>query len=386
MLPGGRPAPRRYGHEVRRFPILIAVTVALALLIAPSAHAADPLKGKGIIVDAAAPAPPEVWAKTWIIADAATGNVLAAKRAHKQRPPASTIKMLTALTVLPQLPGDSTYVARKKAINMYGSRVGLVKGKSYTIDELMNAMMLPSANDAAVALAQANGGVKRTVEQMNEVAAQLNATNTVAKNPSGLDAPGMVSTAFDLAVIARAGLAQPRFSEYAKRVKAQFPIKGKKKSKTIYTTNRLLLRNVKGAIGVKTGYTSNAGRTFVGAAERGGRTLIVSLMGVNERSDVAAQKLLDWGFENVDRITPVGSLTAPTEPLKTDSEPMLEGGGDIVQSTVDISTVTEDVVAADAPTSSLPIGWMLLAAVLLLFTGIAMLRRRAVRRARHAAR
>jgi D-alanyl-D-alanine carboxypeptidase (penicillin-binding protein 5/6) len=294
--------------------------------------------------------------------------------------------MLTALTVLPQLPGDSTYVARKKAINMYGSRVGLVKGKSYTIDELMNAMMLPSANDAAVALAQANGGVKRTVAQMNEVAAQLNATNTVAKNPSGLDSPGMVSTAFDLAVIARAGLSQPRFSEYAKRVKAPFPIKGKNKSKTIYTTNRLLLRNVKGAIGVKTGYTSNAGRTFVGAAERGGRTLIVSLMGVNERSDVAAQKLLDWGFENVDRITPVGTLAAPQDPLKTDSEPMLEGGGEIIQSTVGIPLAAVDEVVVTTPASSLPIGWILLAAVLLMFTVLAMLRRRAVRRARHVAR
>jgi serine-type D-Ala-D-Ala carboxypeptidase (penicillin-binding protein 5/6) len=373
--------------RVRRFPAVMAIAIAFVMLVAPTANAADPLRGKGIIVDATAPALPEVWAKTWIIADAATGNVLAAKRAHKPRPPASTIKMLTALTVLPKLPADSTYVARKKAVNMYGSRVGLVNGKTYTIDDLMNAMMLPSANDAAVALAQANGGIKRTVAQMNEVAAQLNATNTVAKNPSGLDAPGMVSTAFDLAVIARAGLAQPRFSEYAKRVKAQFPIKGKNKSKTIYTTNRLLLGNVKGAIGVKTGFTSKAGRTFVGAAERDGRTLIVALMGINERSDVAAQKLLDWGFANANAITPVGNLAEPVDPIKTDSEPMLEGGGEIVLSTTDIANLpVESVVVSDAPASPLPIGWIMVALVLLGFAMIALLRRRAVGRARHVAR
>ena len=371
---------------MRRFPLLLITAVIVTGFLAPTAHAADPLKGKGVVVDAAAPALPSVWAKTWLIADAQTGEVLAAKRAHKKRAPASTIKMLTALTVLPQLPLESTYVARKKAVNMYGSRVGLIKGKSYTINNLMNAMMLPSANDAAVALAQANGGVKRTVQQMNEVAAQLNATNTVAKNPSGLDAPGMVSTAYDLAVLARAGLNQPVFSDYVKRTRAEFPIKGKKKTKTIYTTNRLLLGNYKGAMGVKTGFTSNAGRTFVGSAQRNGRTLIVAMMGINERSDVAAAKLLDWGFANVGRIAPVGVLATAQSPLPPDDQPIAEGGGEIVVAEIPaILPPAAEVLPVATSTTEPPVGWILVAITVLVIGLLIMMRRRAVRRARHVA-
>lgn len=371
---------------MRRFPALVVIPIALLALVAPSAHASDPLRAKGIIVDGAAPALPQVWAKTWIIVDAATGNVLAAKRAHKKRAPASTIKMLTALTVLPKLPPESTYVARKKAVNMYGSRVGLVRGKTYSIKDLMNAMMLPSANDAAVALAQANGGVRRTVAQMNELAAQLNATNTVARNPSGLDSPGMVSTAYDLAIIARAGLDQPRFSDYVKRVRAEFPIKGKNKVKMIYTTNRLLLKNYRGAIGVKTGFTSNAGRTFVGAAERNGRTLIVAMMGVNEQSDIAAKKLLDWGFKNAGQVAPVGTLLNPRDQLTPDDQPIAEGGGEIARPTIELPTLEGESTVVEVPTTSLSIGWILLAVVLFLTGLLIVLRRRAVVRARHIAR
>jgi serine-type D-Ala-D-Ala carboxypeptidase (penicillin-binding protein 5/6) len=378
-----------YSPRMRRFPLLLIIALIVIGFLAPPAQAADPLKAKGVIVDAAASPVPNVWAKTWVIADAQTGEILAAKRAHKKRAPASTIKMLTALTVLPQLPLESTYVARKKAVNMYGSRVGLIKGKSYTINDLMNAMMLPSANDAAVALAQANGGVKRTVQQMNEVAAQLNATNTVAKNPSGLDAPGMVSTAYDLALIARAGLSQPVFSEYVQRTRAQFPTKGKKKTKTIYTTNRLLLGNYKGAMGVKTGFTSNAGRTFVGSAQRNGRTLIVSMMGINERTDVAAIKLLDWGFANVGRITPVGTLVDAVSPLPADDQPIAQGGGEVVDVeniALAPAPVEIEVIPAASSTNSPPIGWFVVALTVLFIGLLIMMRRRAVKRARHALR
>lgn len=372
---------------MRHFPIALAALVVTVGFVAPVAQAQDPLRGKGIVVDANAPTLPDVWAKTWIIADAQSGAILAAKRAHKKRAPASTIKMLTALTVLPKLPLDSTYVARKRAVKMYGSRVGLIAGRSYTVEALMNAMMLPSANDAAVALAQANGGVRRTVAEMNAVAAQLNARDTVAKNPSGLDSPGMVSTAYDLAVIARAGLQQPTFSAFAKRTKAQFPIKGKNKTRMIYTTNRLLLRNYPGAIGVKTGYTSNAGRTFVGAAERDGRTLIVALMGINERSEVAAQKLLDWGFRHGARVNPVGSLPAPTSALPPDDQPQPEGGGEEVVAATEIvaeSSVTAPAIveaSAEPPAPLLPLGGQIAIAAFVIAIVVLALRRLAHKRA-----
>lgn len=262
---------------------------------------------------------PRVKAATWILADAETGEVLAQKGSHVRRAPASTLKMLTALTVLPRTTPDTPYVASPRAAYIYGARVGLKPGKTYTMDELWYAVFLPSANDAAIAVAEANGGVRKTVRQMNDVAYELRALDTVAKNTNGLDSPGQLSSAYDLALMARAGLARPDFAKYASTVTAEFPdVKGKG-SHPIYTTNRLLLNGWRGAIGVKTGFTSQAGRTYVGAATRGGRTLIVAMMGVRESSEDAAKKLLKWGFRNADAVTPIGTLLEPGAPLPADA-------------------------------------------------------------------
>lgn len=196
------------------------------------------------------------------------------------------------------------------------------------MDQLWYAVFLPSANDAAIAVAEANGGVRRTVRQMNDVAYELRALDTVAKNTNGLDAPGQLSSAYDLALIARAGLARPDFAKYASTVRAEFPdVKGKG-SHPIYTTNRLLLHGWRGAIGVKTGFTSQAGRTYVGAATRGDRTLIVALMGIRESSEGAAKKLLKWGFQNGDAVTPIGTLLEPGAPLPVDPDPQAQSGAD----------------------------------------------------------
>ena len=253
---------------------------------------------------------PDIKARTWVLADATTGEVLAAKQAHKQRRPASTLKTLTALTLLPELDPDATWIGTAKAQNTYGSKVGIRKGREYTIDQLFYGLMLPSGNDAAIALSQANSSVKQTVEQMNQVARELQANNTTAKNPSGLDAKDQLSTAYDLALIARAALERDDFRRYATAKRAEFPNPRKKRKKpiTIYNQNDLVMDNYPGALGVKTGFTSKAGRTFIGAAERDGRTLIVTLMGIREPSDEAAKKLLNWGFKNGDRIVPVGLL------------------------------------------------------------------------------
>lgn len=269
---------------------------------------------------------PEVWAATWVLADADTGEILAHKGAHVPRAPASTLKMLTALTVLPQTSPGQTYVATRRAADIYGSKVGLRPGKTYTMRQLWNAVFLPSANDAAIAVAEVNGGVRRTVRQMNAVAAALGATSTVAKNTNGLDAPGQVSSAYDLALIARAGLKRPDFAGYAARTRARFPDVQGPGSHRIYTTNRMLLSGWPGAIGVKTGFTSEAGRTFVGAATRDGRSLIVSLMGIKETTEGAATKLLSWGFRNADRVTPVGVLV---EPEGADAAVRAATGGDL---------------------------------------------------------
>lgn len=337
---------------------------------------------------------PDVWAETWIIADATTGEVLAQKSSHVQRPPASTLKMLTAVTVMPRTSPDDVYRATPRAAGIYGARVGLRPGKAYTMDELWYAVFLPSANDAAVAVAQANGGVKKTVRQMNDVADELGALDTVAKNTSGLDAPGQLSSAYDLAVIARAGMARDDFSRYAGTVRAQFPDTKGKGAHTIYTTNRLMMHGFKGMIGVKTGFTTRAGRTYVGAARRGETTLLVALMGIHESSEEAAKKLLRWGFANHDAVTPIGALVDPGEVTAPVAGTM---DTPTATSTDDgtVPTASEETRASGgglqasgsttAPTSNAALwGAVALAAAALGASLVAVLRRRRSPRGRHA--
>jgi serine-type D-Ala-D-Ala carboxypeptidase (penicillin-binding protein 5/6) len=305
-------------------------TSAEPSVVEPTLPAVDVTGGgrlgeSGPVVDLTAGAAqlPKVKARTWVLADATTGEVLASKKAHKLRRPASTIKTLTALTLLPELDPQATWIGTAKAQNTYGSKVGIRKGREYTVDQLFYGLMLPSGNDAAIALAQANSSVKKTVEQMNDVAEGLQAYNTTAVNTSGLDAPDQFSTAYDLTLIARAALEREDFRRYATSKSAEFPNPRKKRKKpiTIYNQNDLVMDDYRGAVGVKTGFTSKAGRTFIGAAERDGRTLIVALMGIREPSDEAARKLLNWGFKNRDRIIPIGELVEPLaeQPMSTTS-------------------------------------------------------------------
>ncbi len=166
-----------------------------------------------------------------------------------------------------------------------------------------------------MALAQGAGSLKSTLNQMNQVADSIGAFDTVAKNPSGLDSPGQVSSAYDLATIGRSALDLPYLREVVGSKKYKFP--NKKKSKTVYTQNRMLLGNFAGTIGLKTGYTTNAGRTFIGVAKRKGTTYIVSLMGIQGASADAAEKLLSWAFANGDTVTPVGVLGQNTLPVQS---------------------------------------------------------------------
>ena len=325
------------------------------------------LAGKGPVADltGGAKALPTVKARTWVLADATTGEVLASKNAHKLRRPASTIKTLTALTVLPNLDPAATWVGTSRAANTYGSKVGIRAGREYTVDQLLYGLMLPSGNDAAIALAQANSSVSKTVKDMNDVAEELQAYNTTAKNPSGLDAKGQFSTAYDLTLIARAALERDDFRKYAGTKKAEFPNpkKGKKKRKkpiTIYNQNDLLMDGYRGAIGVKTGYTSQAGRTFIGAAERDGTTLIVSLMGIQEPSKDAARKLLNWGFKNRERIVPVGELVDPIDETVTSSEQAVDVQAEPAALAEPVAAASTDVSAAtsEPSLSSLsPLAW-----------------------------
>ncbi|MGW5785791.1 D-alanyl-D-alanine carboxypeptidase family protein [Streptomyces sp. NPDC003757] len=266
-----------------------------------------------------APRVPEVSALSWVVADAGTGDVLAANDAHRRLPPASTLKTLFALTVLPALPGGLHHTVSTEDLSGIGpgsSLVGVVEGQTYRLSDLWNGVFLNSGNDAVHVLASLTGGWSATAARMQAVARALGARDTHVSSPDGYDAPGQVSSAYDLAVFGRAGLRRPDFARYCATVDALFP--GRDGSAYgIMNTNRLLtgadgVAPYPGMIGVKNGYTSNAGNTLVAAARRDGRTLVVTVMNPQDGGSHAvyeeARALLDWGFEADGEVEPVGSL------------------------------------------------------------------------------
>lgn len=363
------PARRRLRR--RLFPRLPAavlcglVASSAVALPATAADDTDPLRAPGVVVHGVA-APPTVLAKAWIVADAETGDVLAAKHAHLRLPPASTLKTLTAITLLPRLDLDEQYRVQWADAHVVGSAVGLVPGSRYTVDDLFYGLMLPSGNDAARALARAGGGVDKTVRAMNRLADRLGAHDTHAVNPTGLDAPGQLSSAFDLAVFARAGLTDRDFRRYVSTVSVPFPAQepkgdARRKSYMIYNQNPLLVSGYRGVLGVKTGYTTDAGRTFVGAAERKGRTLVVALMDSVESSETAATKLLNWGFGSGRDATPVGSLDQPLVVL-TSPQTLADDGATPQAAAVQSSATDEPVSSGGAGVAA----WVLVGVVLTL--------------------
>jgi len=273
----------------------------------------DQLAARGLIAPAGAPALPATSAAGWLVADLDTGEVLAARDPHGRYAPASTLKTLTAETLIPKLDRRAMVQPTFDDVNVEGSKVGLVDTMRYPVDELFRSMLVVSGNDAALALATANGGLPKTVTEMNAEAARLQANDTHAVNDNGLDAPGQTSSAYDLALIARAGMQLADFRDYVKTKRAH--IRGARPGTAIaISSHDKLLWNYEGAIGIKNGYTVAAKATFVGAATRGGHTLVVTLMRTNPRYWPEAAGLLDWGFKAESAgVTPVGQLVEPLE-------------------------------------------------------------------------
>ncbi|WP_430951904.1 serine hydrolase [Rhodococcus sp. 24CO] len=280
----------------------------------------DRLGGCGVVLPAGAPPlPADIAASGWVVADAETGDVLAAKDPHGRYRPASTIKMLLALVALDTLNLDTVVTATAEDANAEGSAVGLGKGGTYTNRQLMQGLVMASGNDAAHALARQLGGDDATVKKMNALALELGALDTRTATPSGLDGPGMSSSPYDLAVIFHTALQNTTFAELIHTETVQFP--GFPKDPTIpddqdrpgftLANDNQLLYNYDGALGGKTGFTDDARHTYVGAAERNGRTLLVTLMGGEAqpiRPWEQAARLLDYGFGLSPTMT-VGTLT-----------------------------------------------------------------------------
>src|SRR4051812_30296684 len=170
----------------------------------------DGLDTRSQVVAEGTPALPDgLTAAGWLVADAGTGDVLAARDPHGRYYPASTLKTLTLLTLMPLLDPARVVVGTTEDENVEGSRVGLVAGGQYPVSLLFQALILQSGNDAANALARTAGGLAVTVAAMNETAEGIGAYDTVAGTPSGLDVAGQSSSAYDLALIFRALISDP---------------------------------------------------------------------------------------------------------------------------------------------------------------------------------
>lgn len=254
---------------------------------------------------------PDGPAQAWVVADLDSGAVLAARDEFARHPPASTIKVLLALVALDELPLDATVVADEADTKVECNCAGVAAGATYTVRQLLEGLLLVSGNDAANTLATMLGGRPAALEKMNAKAAAIGARATTAGSPSGLDGPGIDiwSSPHDLAVIFRAAMANPAFAAITAQPTAVFP--GRNGDRVLVNQNELLTR-YPGMLGGKTGFTDMARKTFVGAAQRDGRRLVVAMMFglVREGGPTywdQASALLDWGFAQ-DRAVGVGAL------------------------------------------------------------------------------
>jgi serine-type D-Ala-D-Ala carboxypeptidase (penicillin-binding protein 5/6) len=259
---------------------------------------------------------PHVPASAYVIADAGTGQVLAAKDPHGWYRPASTLKVLTAITLMQALGPDATVIASHRAAVVEPSKVGLITGHRYRVSDLFKALLMISANDAAIALVQATGSYAKGMAMMNAEAHHLRADDTVAVTPNGLDARGQHVSAYDEALFARQALAIPAFMHDESLRKFRFPLRAHWRRHhprwvTLWTQNTML-GTFRGDLGGKIGWTTPARATFIGWARRGHTTLVVTILHCTPLAELTvASRLLSWGFAMNGRVRPVGHLVRP---------------------------------------------------------------------------
>ena len=289
---------------------LLAIITMLWLPLGSAAYEGTPQGQSGLQDLAPTPAdllvssePPTVTAETWILYDDTFDQVLASQEPDFRREVASTTKMMTALVVLDEAGLDDLVEISAAADAVGESEIGLVAGEEpWTIADLLTSMLMRSANDSAVALAEHVGGsVEGFAELMNLKADELGLENSQFKNPHGLDEPGHYSTARDLLTIALAGMDNATFAQIVQTKTANMPDTPEGEPRVAAATNQLLT-DYPGAIGVKTGYTDLAGLSLVAAAERDGRRIYAVVLGSDDHfADISA--LFDYGFEEFSIVT-----------------------------------------------------------------------------------
>jgi len=245
--------------------------------------------------------PPSVSAEAAILIEADSGKVVFSKNASTRMPMASTTKIMTALVALEQVAPDTVIPVSAAAVGVEGSSVYLTDGEQLTLEQLLYAMLLESANDSAAAIAiGVAGSVEAFADLMNRKAESLGLTDTHFTNPHGLDHKEHYTTAQELAAIARCALQNELFRTIVSTRKTTIPHDGTEGVRLLINHNKLL-RLYDGCIGVKTGFTKHSGRCLVSAAEKNGVTMIaVTLNASDDWND--HMRMLDYGFSRFESV------------------------------------------------------------------------------------
>lgn len=271
--------------------IQLTIVVYLIILIFPQALA-SPIN------------PHSIEGETCVLMDVKTGKVLYEKDAHKQMEPASTTKIMTAIVALENGDLNDTVTIGSSPPLLEGSKINLKKGEKLTLEQMLYGMLLNSGNDAALAIAEHIGkSSSNFVKMMNKKTKEIGAKETNFVNPTGLPDENHLTTAYDLALISRyAILNLPKFREITSTKNLEMHSTNMSGNRKLENTNELL-RKYEGADGIKTGYTSAAGRTLVASATKDGWQLLAVVLKSNW-FDIwpDATSLLDYGFNNFQKV------------------------------------------------------------------------------------
>ncbi len=294
----------------------VGLTAVLLFLVCPRVAAVDgkpsvttatqiPAEGGTVMAagDASLPvALPGVSARGAVLIEADSGEIIFGQNENARLSMASTTKIMTALVALEALPLNTPVTVTEASVGVEGSSIYLTVGETLTLEDLLYALLLESANDAAETIAVAVAGdVPAFADLMNEKAAELGLENTHFVNPHGLDAEGHYTTAKELAILTAAALENEDFRRICSTKRHTIPLRGNEGVRLLINHNRLL-SSYDGCIGVKTGYTKKTGRCLVSAAERDGVRLVAVTLGApNDWQDHT--EMLDYGFSLYDAVT-----------------------------------------------------------------------------------
>lgn len=285
----------------------------------------------GITAPAGYAVDPRVVASAWLVADIDSGEVIAMKDPHGRYRPASVIKVLLALVAIDELPLDQVVPVSAESAGQEGSAAGIGEDGTYTVRDLLHGLILNSGNDTAHALAQALGGDEVALFKVNQLAQELGMRDTRATTYSGLDAPGMSSSAWDLGLAYRAAFTNPTFAAIADTESYDFPGFGDLPGFKLWNDNKLYLYDPEG-IGGKTGYTDDANHTFVGAVNHDGRRLMAVILDTTAwdmRAWEQARELLHEAYEvkpgdgvgQLDKVQAEATVTSASPSSLIDASP-----------------------------------------------------------------